>query len=127
MKLRTCVAMIAAASIALMSAGPVQATTPGKNGRIVFRRYFTTGHAWGALFSISPDGTGERQITHPHRKVLDYDPDVSPDGRWIVYAKRWALRGDRSGPRGTLFRIRMNGTHREDLTGASCTPEEDCE
>jgi hypothetical protein len=67
----------------------------GKNGRIAFRRFLTAGQAWEALFTINPDGTGERQITHPHRKVLDYDPDVSPDGRWLVYAKKWALRGDR--------------------------------
>jgi TolB protein len=127
MKLRTTIVALTVASIVLLTAAPARATTSGKNGRIAFRRFFTAGQAWGALFTINPDGTGERQITHPHRKVLDYDPDGSPDGRWLVYAKKWALRGDRGAPRGALFRVRVNGTHRQDLTVATCMPERDCE
>ena len=108
--------------------GPTaHATTPGENGRIVFRRYFDVAHHWGALFSIEPDGTDERQITHPKQNVLDDYPDVSPNGRWIVYARRWQLRRTAYGdPRGALFRIRMNGTDRESLTGTTCRPEDDC-
>jgi Tol biopolymer transport system component len=104
-----------------------KATAPGKNGRIVFRRYFNDRMTWGALLSVNADRTRERQITHPRPQVLDNDPDVSPDGRWIVYAKRWQRRRTSSGdPRGALFRIRMNGTHRENVTGATCRPRDDC-
>jgi Tol biopolymer transport system component len=120
-------AVVATIALTLVSPRTAYATTPGENGRIVFRRYFNDAHTWGALFSIRPDGARERQITHPKRKVLDDYPDVSRDGRWLVYAKRWQLRRTASGdPRGALFRIRMNGTHRENLTGDTCRPTDDC-
>jgi TolB protein len=103
------------------------ATPPGQNGRIVFRRYLNAAWTRGALFSVRDNGIGERRITHPGPKVLDNDPDVSPSGRWIVYAKRWQRRRTSSGdPRGALFRIRVNGTHRKNLTGETCLPEDDC-
>jgi Tol biopolymer transport system component len=103
---------------------PARATFPGRNGRIVFRRYFTVFHAWGALFSIKPEGTGERQLTYPKRKVLDDQPDVSPNGRWIAYAHRSNLTEPKG--QGALFRIRLNGTHRENLTGDTCRLSDDC-
>jgi len=109
---------------AVLTADPAGATTPGQDGRIVFRRYFNDAQNWGALYSIDPSGTRERQVTHSERKVLDNQPDISPDGRWIVYARMWQLREPRG--RGALFRIRMNGTHRENLTGDTCRPSNDC-
>jgi TolB protein len=109
-------------ALGLLGTESASATTSGANGRIVFRRYFNDAKDWGGLFSINPDGTGERQITHPKHRVLDSNPDVSPDARWIVYEKKWQLREGR----GAIFRIRMNGTHRENLTGATCRPRNDC-
>jgi TolB protein len=100
-----------------------RATPPGENGRIVFRRWFDDAHNWGALFSIEPDGTGEQQITHPRPRVGDDRPDVSPNGKWIVYDKKWQRR---PGHPGAIFRIRMNGTGRKNLTGDACGPENDC-
>jgi Tol biopolymer transport system component len=108
----------------LLATATAYASAPVDNGRIVFRRYFYDAKTWGALFSVDPDGRGERQITHPKRKVLDDYPDVSPDGRWIVYARKWQLSEPQG--RGALFRIRMNGTHRESLTGDTCRPRSDC-
>jgi TolB protein len=117
------VAVLALAAVSLLlSVVPVGATPPGGNGRIVFRRYYNRHQNRGAIFSIRADGTGEQQITHPGRKVTDSEPDVSPNGRWIVYWKRSARRGGR----GALFRIRMDGTHRENLTGATCRRRDDC-
>jgi Tol biopolymer transport system component len=128
MKRSSSIAFVIAASwIMLAGVAPARATPSGESGRIVFRRYFNEALTWGALFSINPDGTRERQITHPRRKVLDNQPDVSADGRWIVYAKTWQRRRTPFGdPRGALFRIRLNGTHRETLTGTTCLPEADC-
>jgi hypothetical protein len=37
------------------------------NGQIVFRRYFDPDQTKGALFTMNPDGSHIRQITHPPR------------------------------------------------------------
>ena len=38
-----------------------------RNGQIVFRRYFDTDQTKGAIFTMNPDGSHIRQITHPPR------------------------------------------------------------
>ena len=38
-----------------------------RNGQIVFRRYFDPDHTKGAIFTMDPDGSHIRQITHPPR------------------------------------------------------------
>src|SRR3712207_4870331 len=38
-----------------------------RNGQIVFRRYFNADQTKGALFTMNPDGSHIRQITHPPR------------------------------------------------------------
>jgi hypothetical protein len=40
---------------------------PTRNGQIVFRRYFNADQTKGALFTMNPDGSHLRQITHPPR------------------------------------------------------------
>jgi Tol biopolymer transport system component len=122
-RLRVIPAFALAAALVLLSVAHAGATTSGENGRIVFRRYFNDGRTWGALFSINADGTHERRITLPKRRVADNNPDVSSDGRWIVYEKKWQPREDHPG---AIFRIRMNGTGRENLTGSTCRPRSDC-
>ena len=68
-------------------ASPAAATFPGENGRIAFRRFLNTEMTWGAVFTIKPDGTGERQVTFPDQGYVDRNPDVSPDGRRIVFER----------------------------------------
>ena len=64
------------------------ATAPGTNGKIAFRRYFDPAHeSWGAVFTINPDGTGARQITHPAPDVLDDQPAWAPDGSLITFSR----------------------------------------
>jgi hypothetical protein len=85
------VAVIAATSIFLFAAEPASATYPGKNGRISFRRYLNARHTWGSIYTINPDGTGERQGTYPKRGELNWQPDWSPDGPVDrLPARRWA-------------------------------------
>lgn len=46
-----------------------------------FRRFLNEERTWGAVFTIRPDGSGERQITKPPQGFVDRNPDISPDGR----------------------------------------------
>ena len=63
----------------------VQADLPA--GRIAFRRYLDGAQTTGAVFTVKPDGTGEKQITHPPAGVVDDQPDWSPDGRTIAFER----------------------------------------
>jgi TolB protein len=103
--------------VLVLSAPPAQGTAPGENGRIAFRRYFTTWHQWGAIFTVNPDGTGLRQVTHPRRGTETYAPDWSPNGRWIAFTR------NRRGEPDHIFKIRPNGSHRQDLSLDVCQPE----
>ena len=64
-------------SAALATSGG--ATTPGADGLIVFAQE-VKGHY--QLFTIRPDGSGAKQITHSKADVLN--PDWSPDGKTLV-------------------------------------------
>src|SRR5262245_35979885 len=97
------VAVLAAACLVVF-AQPAYATYPGQNGRISFRRYLNEHHTWGAIFTINPDGTHERQVTHPRRGVLTWQQDWSPNGRWIAYQREGG-----PGPFDDIFKIRANG------------------
>src|SRR6188472_4060456 len=75
---------VGALTFAVATAG---ATAPGGNGRIAFRRYFDDQQSWGAVFTVSPTGTGLHQVTHPRRGVVDDQPDRAPDGRSIAFTR----------------------------------------
>src|ERR671930_2332502 len=72
------------------------ATAPAKSGQIAFRRFFDDEHRRGAIFLVNPDGTGERQVTHPPAGSIDAQfgpPSFSPDGSKLVFT-RSARRGN---------------------------------
>jgi Tol biopolymer transport system component len=79
MRVPMTVTLCAVAFAALTLACAVLATTGGKNGRIVFGKEITPDHF--QMFTISADGTGEKQITHAFSAQ---NPDWSPDGRSIA-------------------------------------------
>ncbi len=123
------IAVLTVTGLTLVGLGAVtariaHATAPGENGRIAFRRYFNDAHSRGAIFTIRPDGTGVVQVTHRGRDVLDTEPDWSPDGRWIAFAR--VARPEITGT-GSLFKVRANGTHLTRLTLDPCSacPDED--
>jgi Tol biopolymer transport system component len=96
------VGLLVAAAVAWI--GSADATPPGKNGPIAFRRYFDPSHRTGAIFVINPDGTGERQLTHPPAGALDDFPRFAPDGSKLNFARSdshgvsvWTVKIDGSG------------------------------
>jgi len=100
----------------MLSASVAEATYAGKNGPIVFRRYLNDDHTRGALFTVRPDGSGIRQLTHPRGRRVTTEPDWSPEGRWVVYTVNWHNLEER----GQIVKIRRNGTHPTSLA-SSCT------
>ena len=77
----------AALLIVVATAPPATATFTGDNGRIAFRRFFNPEQTWGAVFTIRRNGTHEQQVTHPPVGFVDRNPDVSPDGRRILFER----------------------------------------
>ena len=107
--MRRVVALLAVAgmtSLGLVSvAGPAaRATTPGKNGRIVFSADSGLGFE---IYTIKRDGTGLHQLTEVDGNALA--PDWSPDGRRIVFNVE-----DETGSR--LFIMNHDGSNAHELT-----------
>ena len=59
-----------------------------RNGQIVFRRYFNPEQTKGALFTLNPDGSHIRQITHPPKGWRDDSPVWSPDGAKVAFERQ---------------------------------------
>ena len=74
----------AAAAAKKVSAVSVGVKAPGL---IAFRRYTDATQSQGAVFTIKPDGTGERQVTHPPTNYVDDHPAFSADGSKIAFAR----------------------------------------
>jgi Tol biopolymer transport system component len=96
---------------------PAHSTFDGDNGRILFRRYTNESHTRGAVFTVRPDGTHERQLTSDKAGVTT-EPDASPDGRWIVYSLYPNAHEDQS----RLKKIRADGTHQSTLDQTCIDP-----
>jgi TolB protein len=63
------------------------AAQPDLPGRIAFRRFLDAAQTHGAVFVADPDGSGEKQLTHPPAGVVDDQPDFSPDGKLIAFER----------------------------------------
>lgn len=97
---------------ALVLVAPVaEATTPGTNGRVAFRRFLDEDQTTGAVFTIRPDGSGERQVTFPPSGFVDRNPDVSPDGRRIAFEREGEHYDE-------VFRVDADGSHLRQLTAS---------
>lgn len=99
----------------VVPAVPAQATFPGDNGSIAFRRFLNVERTWGAIFTIRPDGRGERQVTNPPFGYVDRDPDVSPDGRKIAFQRESVDCGPDCHSN-EVFVVNADGSHLRQLT-----------
>lgn len=64
------------------------------------------------LYTISPKGTGVRQLTHARGgRVQHLSATFSPDGKWVVFG-RTPGRGDNA----DVFIMRANGTQVRNVT-----------
>lgn len=100
--------VVAIAAMTLMTVGilPAHATTPGKNGRIVFAMDKGSG---AEIFSIKRDGTDLRKLTRVGGGALT--PDWSPSGRRILFAD-----DVNEGTASDLAIMHADGSHFRDLT-----------
>jgi TolB protein len=96
--------LIVLLALCCIVASGAPATPPGKNGRIVFERLRYQDRPWGELFVANSDGSGVKKITHPPNGTEDTNPDWSPDGKQIVFARAPA-KGAHS-----LWVVEPNGT-----------------
>jgi len=109
------VTAVCAAATLIGSEMVAQATPPGKNGRIVFRRYLDVAKTRGALFTVNPGGTKVKQVTHPGPGVIDQETDWSPTGTRIAFQRMVSCPagGARDGMDNTcdrVYTVRTNGT-----------------
>ena len=109
------VLLVVVAAIVAATATSSQATPPGTNGRIVFERLRFQNTLWGELFVMNADGTGVHKLTHPPRGTEDTNPDWSPDGSRIVFA-----RAPSAGAH-SIWVVRPDGTELRRLT-PNCPP-----
>jgi TolB protein len=81
-------ALIACLAALVTAVHEAQAAFPGQNGRIAFSAYRPTSTGSDQqIITVSPNGTGTRQLTTNYGST----PDFSADGRKIAYAGRGGI------------------------------------
>ena len=91
--------------------GPAWATFPGTNGQITFAALPTPGAPGKQIYTIEPNGTGLRQITHLDGNATS--PHWSPDGTRIAFE----LDHPTGEPLCSVELMNADGSGLTDLTG----------
>src|SRR5918993_4907420 len=110
-------ALAMACLVALLAVSQkAEATFPGKNGRIAFEgdRDTGTGGSAAEIITVSPDGTGMKQITSASGSG---NPTFSPNGEKIAYAANYG-----AGTRG-IYVMNRSGNAKKALTDSNNVPE----
>ena len=79
-------------------------------GAILFRSYENNENKQSDYWTVRPDGTGLKQLTHFKIGTLVLKASYSPDGDWIVYGS------DYGNGKADLYVMRANGTGQRQLT-----------
>src|ERR687898_2177313 len=83
--------------------------TASTDGLIVFRRYLDLEGTKSAIFTMYPNGTHIRQITHPPKGWSDGSPAWFPDGTKVAF-QRWCLRSHCDGSRILIVDVNTGDT-----------------
>jgi TolB protein len=68
-------------------ASAARATAPGVPGDIAFQRYLGPDNSQGSIYTIRPNGTGERQVTSSPPGLTDRFPDFGPHSSRIAFQR----------------------------------------
>jgi Tol biopolymer transport system component len=99
--------LVAAIVVVFSSAGAGQASPA--DGRIVFWDFTT-----GQVYSVNPNGSGLRQLTHTGSKHLASWPDFSPNGRHVIFSLR--LANADGNDQGRIWIMNANGSNPHQLS-----------
>jgi Tol biopolymer transport system component len=94
---RGLLAVVLAAAATAAVAAPVHAAYPGKNGRLAVE-----GDTSPGIWTVKPNGEGRTRVTG--KKGMPFNPQWSPNGRWIAFTQF-----------GSLWKVRANGSGRQRL------------
>jgi dipeptidyl aminopeptidase/acylaminoacyl peptidase len=115
---RFTLALAVMASLATFLA-PAAYSWPGSNGAIVFETFIDGGgeeHSRGRGIAIAPLGADRSQITHLTADPADSDPQVSPDGRQVVFVRSSDPEAFRDATPTTIYLINVDGSGLRPLT-----------
>jgi TolB protein len=91
-RLSTAAALVVVSALAVILPPLSQATPPGRSSVIAFSRRL---HDISQVFTVKPDGTRLRQITHGASPAGEYGLSWSPDGRDLLYTVTYPSGVDR--------------------------------
>jgi Tol biopolymer transport system component len=113
---RTAAISVLVVVAAIAAATSSQATTPGRNGLIVYAQELRGGYQ---LFTIRPDGTGNRQITRVEGSA--FFPEWSPNGKLIAFEHE--TRPGQPDANRSVALISARGTSLRELTPTGPEPQ----
>lgn len=100
-------ALLACLAAALLAAPRgAEAAFPGENGRLAFAKDADTGGSNYQIYSVQPDGSGEKRLTNTPAPAYNTEPSYSADGAKIA----WNRNGD-------VWTMDADGTDKRRLTG----------
>jgi Tol biopolymer transport system component len=108
---RLAVVAVLGGCVSTASSPAAYAAFPGANGRIVFdtaERFFQ-GTGSSQIYTVRPDGSGLRQLTHVPDGVSAWQPRVSPGGGSILFVMSAENQNDQ------LWLMRSDGSHQHPL------------